>query len=150
VTTDWQIILTNWSKLDDQNAIKTIREHVFIIEQNVPVELEWDELDAQCMHCLVSTSDGKPIATARLFNHKTDAHIGRMAVLKPYRKQGIGTSMLTTLVEQARINNVKTISLNAQTTAVTFYKQIGFVSEGDEFDDAGIPHFKMTLQLGKH
>jgi len=146
--TDWDLRLTKWSSDTDQVAIKSIREQVFILEQNVPVELEWDELDAQCIHCLVFDQHGKPIATARILNENALAHIGRMAVLKSYRRQGIGTCMLNKLLEQARLNAVKTVILNAQTTAIVFYERAGFVVVGDEFDDAGIPHYKMTLQIG--
>lgn len=146
--TDWDITLTQWSTHADQVAMKSIREQVFILEQNVPVELEWDDLDAQCIHCLVFNADKTPIATARIHNENTLAHIGRMAVLKPYRQQGVATSMLSSLLEQARLNGVKTVVLNAQTTAIGFYQRAGFVAVGDEFDDAGIPHYKMTLKIG--
>jgi len=150
MATSWQVKLTNWSTINDQEAIRLIREKVFIEEQAVPVELEWDELDADCLHCLVSIEDGKPVATARLHNNKSVTHIGRMAVLKPYRQQGVGTLMLETLLEQAQLNGVKEVAINAQTTAITFYQRLGFMSVGDEFDDAGIPHYKMTLKLGQN
>ncbi len=148
--TKWHIRLTKWSKLNDQEAIKSIREQVFINEQNVPVELEWDNLDEQCLHCLVSDADGISVATARLLQDKKHAHIGRMAVLKPYRQQGIGSMMLTTLLEQAKKIGVIKIDINAQTSAMSFYQRAGFIAVGDKFDDAGIPHYKMTLQLGKY
>jgi len=147
--TKWHIRLTKWSKLNDQEAIKSIREQVFINEQNVPVELEWDGLDEHCLHCLVSNADGISVATARLHQDK-HAHIGRMAVIKPYRQQGIGSMMLTALLEQAKEIGVLKVDINAQTMAMGFYQRAGFIAVGDEFDDAGIPHYKMTLQLGRH
>ena len=147
MSTDWQIRITKWSTLDDQKIMKTIRKTVFIVEQAVPEELEWDDLDALCQHCLVTTAEEKPVATARLHTAKSTAHIGRMAVLKPYRQKGVGTLMLKTLMEQARKNNVEKIVLNAQTVAIPFYQKTGFVVIGDEFDDAGIPHYKMTMTL---
>jgi len=148
--TDWQVRLADWSTISDQKAIKSIREEVFVIEQSVPVELEWDELDAQCLHCLVAADNGKPIATARLYQDKKQAQIGRMAVLMAYRHQGVGTLMLNALLEQAQQNGVKEVSINAQTTAIAFYQRLGFIQFGDEFDDAGIPHYKMTLKLGHY
>ena len=148
--TNWQVRLADWSTISDQKAIKSIREEVFIIEQSVPVELEWDELDAQCLHCLVVAEDEKPVATARLYQDKTQGQIGRMAVLMAYRHQGIGTLMLNALLEQAQQNGVKEVFINAQTTAIAFYQRLGFIQLGDEFDDAGIPHYKMTLKLGHY
>ena len=148
--TNWQVKLTNWSTISDQEAMKSIRKKVFVIEQAVPEELEWDELDADCLHCLISTEQGKPIATARIQCDTAQAHIGRMAVLKPYRQQGVGTLMLRTLLEQAQLNGVKQVAINAQTTAIAFYERLGFMPVGNEFDDAGIPHYKMTLQLGSN
>jgi len=147
MATNWKIRLANWSTITDQKIIKYIREQVFIIEQSVPTELEWDEFDMQSLHCIVSDNNGKPAATARLFNKETEAQIGRMAVLKPYRRNGLGRLMLNTLLEQAIIKSVKHISINAQTVAIPFYLRFGFKVVGDEFDDAGIPHYKMILQL---
>lgn len=146
--TNWQVSLTNWSKLNDQALMKTIREKVFIIEQSVPIELEWDGLDEQCIHCLTKTAGGTAIATARMHISGSIGHIGRMAVLKPYRQQGIGTLMLNKLLEHAQKNAVKAIHINAQTTAIAFYERIGFIAVGEQFDDAGIPHYQMTLKIG--
>lgn len=148
--TNWQVKLTQWSKLNDQQLIKSIRETVFIIEQSVPIELEWDELDAHCTHCLVNNAKGISVATARLHLTSPNAHIGRMAVLKPYRQQGVGMLMLTKLLEYAQEKAVKKIFINAQTTAMAFYQRTGFVTIGEQFDDAGIPHYKMVLDLGKY
>ena len=147
MTTSWHAKIADWSKLNEQEAIKAVRQQVFIIEQSVPVELEWDELDSTCLHLLVSGNDADNIATARFHIEKGSAHIGRMAVLKPYRQQGIGSIMLATLLEQAALNNVKEIVLNAQTAAVGFYQRYGFVAVGNEFQDAGIPHYKMLLRV---
>ena len=89
----------------------------------MPVELEWDELDQECLHLLVSSDKIKDVATARMHVEKTTAHIGRMAVLEPHRQQGIGSLMLETLLEQAGLLGVKEIKLNAQTTAIGFYQR---------------------------
>jgi len=147
MTTSWHIKIANWSKLSDRKAIKAIRETVFIDEQNVPIELEWDDLDDECLHLLVTDRQTNGIATARMQEKNTTAHIGRMSVLKPYRRQGIGSLMLEKLLEQARQSGVKEIELNAQTAAIHFYQRYGFVSIGEEFQDAGIPHYKMILHM---
>jgi len=147
MTTSWHAKIADWSKLNEQAAIKAVRQQVFIVEQHVPVELEWDELDGSCLHLLVSNANESNIATARMYIENTLAYIGRMAVLKPYRRQGIGSLMLHTLLEQAQLNAVKEVMLNAQTVAIDFYEQHGFQATGDEFLDAGIPHYKMTKYL---
>jgi len=147
MTTSWHAKIAEWSKLNEREAIKAIRQQVFIVEQHVPVELEWDELDSACLHLLISSANERNIATARMHIESTSAYIGRMAVLKPYRQQGIGSLMLQTLLEQAQLNAVKTVTLNAQTVAIGFYEQHGFTVTGDEFPDAGIPHYKMTKHL---
>ena len=147
MTTNWQIKITNWSTLNDQEAIKAIRQTVFIEEQHVPIALEWDGLDKECLHVLVSDTHAHNVATARMQLAHPAAHIGRMSVLKPYRHQGIGSLMLKALLEQASLSGVEEVKLNAQTTAVDFYQRYGFASVGEEFQDAGIPHYKMVLKI---
>jgi len=147
MTTSWHVKIADWSKLNEQEAIKAVRQQVFIIEQHVPIDLEWDELDAECLHLLVSGDRINAVATARMHTTQDTAHIGRMAVLKPYRQQGIGSLMLETLLEQAGFLGVEQIKLNAQTKAIGFYQRYGFVAVGDEFPDAGIPHYKMVLDI---
>jgi len=136
------IIRTNW--LASENALRSIREQVFIVEQNVPEALEWDEYDGDAIHILVQDGDNKPIATARLL---TDGHIGRMAVLSPWRRQGVGTAMLRVLLEYCREKNMNPY-LDAQTHALGFYEKMGFKTMGDEFLDAGIPHRRMISDYG--
>ncbi|MCK4744132.1 MAG: GNAT family N-acetyltransferase [Sulfuriflexus sp.] len=149
MTTSWHAEIADWSKLDQQAAIKAVRQQVFIVEQSVPVELEWDELDEKSIHLLISSDETKDIATARMHVEETIAHIGRMAVLKEHRQQGVGTLMLETLLKQARINGVKQIVLNAQTSAIEFHQRYKFNVVGDEFQDAGIPHYKMVLHINE-
>lgn len=120
--------------------IKRIRTSVFIQEQNVPVELEWDELDKDAIHIL-AYYDNEVVATARLLN---DGQIGRMAVLKSFRRRTIGKKMLNYLLQLADNNNISTIFLSAQTHALDFYKKNGFSVTGSEYMDAGIPHYKMV------
>ncbi len=134
--------IADWER--DEAILRSIRERVFVIEQHVPVELEWDGLDPACIHVLAYVNDDLPVGTARLLN---DGHIGRMAVLPPWRRHGIGSRMLRTLIEVARQQGKAGCALNAQTHALGFYERHGFVAEGDVFDDAGIPHRLMHLKL---
>ena len=125
-------------------ALQAIRKTVFIIEQNVPEELEWDGLDAQGLHLIARNSQRQPIACARLL---ASGHIGRMAVLSEWRGRGVGSALLRTLLDIARRQSHTEVFLNAQTYAVGFYEKYGFERLGDEFLDAGIPHFKMRCRL---
>ena len=114
-----------------------VREQVFVIEQKVPRELEWDDEDARCVHVLALSSDGTPIGTGRLLN---DGHIGRMAVLRSWRRHGVATAILLMLMELARKAGHKQARLHAQSYVVPFYEHHGFEVEGEEFDEVGIPH----------
>jgi predicted GNAT family N-acyltransferase len=134
--------LANWQ--NDSGALRAIRETVFIYEQGVPPELEWDEADANCIHLLAMDSVGKPIGTARL---SRDGSVGRMAVLKDWRGKGVGSALVGCLLGEARSRQIKQIGLNAQTYAVGFYLKFGFQAVGEEFLDAGIPHVRMVLRL---
>jgi predicted GNAT family N-acyltransferase len=119
--------------------IENIRTRVFINEQNVPAELEWDKEDFDSIHILVY-SQGKAVATARLLK---DGHIGRMAVLKEYRNRHIGENMLKYLIAIANKQSINKIELSAQEHAVEFYKKYGFSVISDVYMDAGIPHYDM-------
>lgn len=127
----------------DRSALQTVREEVFIREQRVPEALEWDAYDARALHLLALGGD-RPVATARL---TTDGRIGRMAVLAPWRHRGIGAALLDRLLEVARAQGLTRPRLNAQTTALGFYRRAGFRVVGEEFLDAGIPHYRMELSL---
>jgi predicted GNAT family N-acyltransferase len=138
----YHIKLTDWA--NDAERLSDIRRTVFIEEQKVPENLEWDETDAGCTHVLVTDNNSKPVATARI---TADGHIGRMAVLKAHRHQGIGSSMIKQLIEHARELLLSRVTLHAQLTAMPFYARHGFVSISDEFMEAGIPHQIMQLEL---
>lgn len=131
----------NWSEMKDH--LRSIRTQVFIKEQHVPEELEWDDDDLSCIH-LLAKKDNTYVATARLL--KT-CQIGRMAVLKQYRRCGIGSKMLEKLLSIANSLDMQTVFLNAQIDAKGFYHTFGFKEEGDIFEEAGIPHTKMTKSL---
>jgi predicted GNAT family N-acyltransferase len=128
----------------DRAALRKVREEVFVIEQRVPLELEWDEFDAVSLHALAETPDGEPIGTGRLL---PDGHIGRMAVLPAWRGAGVGSALLRHLVDAARHADLPGVVLHAQSHAVEFYRRHGFAPEGEEFIEAGIPHQAMRLDF---
>ena len=132
----------NWNA--SRESLRAVRLTVFVKEQQVPEDLEWDDEDEHAYHVLATAVDGKPIGTGRL---KLDCHIGRMAVLKSWRGRGVGSAILSLLVDFARREGCSQVRLNAQTHALAFYARFGFVAVGDEFDEAGIPHRAMTLDL---
>ena len=138
--TGFVVEIADWQR--DVSALRAIRESVFVAEQQVPIELEWDGLDQDCVHAIAYTKDRSPIGTGRLL---PDGHIGRLAVLAAWRSRGAGGALLSKLVAIARARGDKKVGLNAQTHAISFYEHFGFVAEGDEFDDAGIPHRHMSL-----
>ncbi len=126
---------------EDREALRRVRETVFVEEQGVPLELEWDGLDEQAFHLLAEDEQGNPVGTGRLL---PDGHIGRMAVLEPWRDRGVGTALLLGLLEEGRRRGLDRLVLNAQLGALPFYERQGFVAEGPVFDDAGIPHRRMV------
>ena len=137
---NYQLIKTSWQ--ENREALSLIRRKVFIEEQKVPEKLEWDEYDKTSLHILVLNHHQQPVATGRI---KPDGQIGRMAVLKEYRHQGIGTEIIKALIEYARQQGYPNIYLHAQTSAIPFYKHFGFTEYGNEFLDANIPHKSMRL-----
>lgn len=124
----------------DGTSLRAIRTDVFIHEQKVPAELEWDAEDARAWHVLAVTADGTPVGTGRLL---PDGRIGRMAVLKQWRGRGAGAALLTELLRIAQGAGLRTLVLNAQTRAMGFYAGFGFLPEGEIFLEAGIPHQAM-------
>ena len=139
--TNYDIRIADWAT--EAIELKAIRAVVFIDEQNVPVELEWDGLDPDCTHFIVR-SNSKAIATARL---KSDGQIGRMAVLKHYRGLGVGAKLLTAVLTHAAQIGLNRVYLHAQVQVVEFYQGFGFVTKGGEFMDAGIPHRAMVRKI---
>jgi predicted GNAT family N-acyltransferase len=138
---DWYVIRqADWRR--EPETLGRIRELVFVQEQRVPPELEWDDRDVGALHLLAETAAGQAIGTARLL---AGGHIGRMAVLPQWRRRGVGSALLRELVRIAREREDCTPFLNAQTRAEDFYRRHGFVAEGAEFLDAGIPHRRMIL-----
>lgn len=125
--------------------LRAVRETVFVQEQKVPIEEEWDALDPLCLHVIARDEEGRPVGTARLTpEHK----IGRMAVLAPWRGRGVGDALLAALMEEARSRGWAQVSLNAQVSAQSFYTRHGFVPFGERFMEAGIEHQSMRRALG--
>ena len=128
----------------DFEDIRYVRNLVFVIEQQIPLEVEFDELDPDCHHFLVRDGDYRPIAICRL---SPEGKVGRMAVLREWRGQGVGESLLRATIDKARNLGLTSITASAQLTALGFYQKFGFAAEGEVFTEAGIPHQAIRLML---
>jgi predicted GNAT family N-acyltransferase len=126
-----------------------LRERVFVQEQGVPPALEMDSLDAAAVHFLRRDEEtGEALATARLLDKGGGtAKIGRVAVSAPARGRGLGREIMQAVLAEARRRGFAEAVLDSQTYAIPFYARLGFVPEGEEFLDAGIPHVAMRLRL---
>jgi len=123
-----------------------LRRAVFMAEQGVTAADEWDGLEGECHHFLAL--DGTtPLATARLRPTGRSAKLQRVAVAKAYRGIGLGDQIMRHVLNFARENGFEAVRLEAQTTAIAFYTRLGFVACGPDFDDAGIAHRRMCLEL---
>ena len=136
-----RIVLLPWEQARRHAA--PIRFAVFVEEQGVPRDIELDEMDGACVHALAFEGEAA-VGTGRLL---PDGHIGRMAVLKQWRGRGIGGRMLERLIEEARSRGDREVALSAQVHAAGFYRAHGFVEEGGEYLEAGIPHQAMRRAL---
>src|SRR5574342_64936 len=123
---------------------RPVRERVFIEEQRVPRELEWDQWDESCEHAVACDLEGAAIGTARLL---PDGRLGRMAVLRAWRGRGVGSGLLDALLGRSRERGMARVTLHAQTHAAGFYRRFGFSERGRGFLEAWIPHVEMTLEL---
>jgi YbgC/YbaW family acyl-CoA thioester hydrolase len=125
-----------------------IRTEVFVQEQRIPAQLEWDEADATALHAVAYNRLGQGVATGRLLPATAGvAKIGRMAVHQALRGAGLGEQVLRVLAAQARQRGDRAIELHAQRTARDFYARLGFTARGEPYDEAGIPHVTMTSAL---
>ena len=131
-----------WNTYADR--LRLVRERVFIEEQQVPRELEWDDADQESLHLLALTEAGQPVGCARLL---PSGQIGRMAVLPAQRGTGLGLRLLQAALDEAVRQGMPAVFLHAQTHAIGFYRKAGFVAQGPEFMEAGIPHVEMRLAL---
>jgi YbgC/YbaW family acyl-CoA thioester hydrolase len=135
-----------WSELGE--PARKIRSQVFVEEQHIPAEMEWDGADDGCVHALACNRFGLPLATGRMLEHVPGvAKIGRMAVLAPMRGGHIGRAVLDALLQHARERGDREALLHAQLGAAPFYSRAGFIARGPVFEEAGIPHVEMVRSL---
>ncbi len=141
------VSLVSWH--DGEPLLRAIREKVFIREQGVPAELEWDGLDATSRHALAVSAKGDAVGCGRIIppQGSAPARVGRLAVLREWRGKMVGTALLEALLDYARGMNYREVIVHAQIQAKPFYRRFGFEEEGDAFMDAGIPHIVMRLPL---
>jgi predicted GNAT family N-acyltransferase len=135
-----QVRIAHWQQ--DNAELRRIREQVFIIEQAVPPELEWDGEDASAQHFLALEGD-YPVGTARLL---PDGHIGRVSVLKDWRGLHVGDALMRAVIAAAEQRGLRRQMLSAQVQATSFYERLGFRVVSDEYLDAGIPHVDMVRE----
>lgn len=122
------------------NDLLAVRREVFVVEQGVAEEREVDELDPVSLHVLACDETGRPVGTARLL---PCGRIGRVAVLSPWRRRGVGRSLMEAVMAAAADRGEKRIHLHAQVHSIPFYESLGFRVCGGEFDEEGIPHREM-------
>jgi len=140
-----KITAVHWQQAEAD--LRTIRTQVFIYEQGVPIDLEWDGLDETAQHLLAVNDANEPVACARLLNNGS---IGRMAVLKAWRGQGVGFALLKMAINMHTQQGVQTMMLPAQIHAIAFYEKAGFVVCSAQYLDANILHVDMQLLTAKH
>ena len=150
-----EVRLGAWAELGaDARALRT---EVFVSEQKIPVELEWDDADHTALHAVGYNRFGSPVATGRLLRSAPDGsgvsrigcigrigRIGRMAVTQALRGGGVGRLVLDALTTAAAQRGDHSVLLHAQSSAASFYRRAGFVEQGLPFDEAGIVHIEMT------
>ncbi|MET8023006.1 GNAT family N-acetyltransferase [Streptomyces avermitilis] len=141
----------------DREACFAVRKEVFVVEQRVPQDIEYDAYDAGAVHVLAVRDDGVPLGTGRLLYGeaaaaKTDGDLtvgslGRLAVTQDARGLGVGAALVRAIEDAARARGLAAVDLHAQTHALGFYERLGYVVYGPEFLDAGIPHRAMRRAL---
>ncbi|MBU3589929.1 GNAT family N-acetyltransferase [Polynucleobacter sp. 80A-SIGWE] len=139
------ILIKSW--VDAEQEAYSIRKRVFIEEQGVPEDMELDEYDPLAQHALAYVNS-ECIGTARLVTLPGSVgRIGRMAVLPMHRRRGIGGDLLRALLELSKSQGITQLELHAQLSAIPFYEQLGFIAQGDIYDEAGIAHRDMILYI---
>ncbi|WP_105968528.1 GNAT family N-acetyltransferase [Streptomyces geranii] len=141
----------------DREACFAVRKEVFVVEQRVPEDLEYDEYDAGALHVLAVREDGVALGTGRLLSGEaavgrtggdlTVGSLGRLAVRKEARGLGVGVALVRGIEEAARELGLAAVDLHAQTSALGFYERLGYVGYGGEFYEAGIAHLAMRRSL---
>ncbi|KGE03501.1 GNAT family N-acetyltransferase [Pseudohaliea rubra] len=141
MSTELTLTRARWAQ--DEATLQRLRETVFVHEQQVPPEIEWDGRDRDALH-VIARDRGEAVACGRLL---ADGKIGRMAVLPAWRGRGVGAAVLAALIEEARQRGLRRVYLHAQAHAEGFYASRGFAAEGERFEEAGIPHVAMALTI---
>ncbi|MEU0336226.1 GNAT family N-acetyltransferase [Streptomyces sp. NPDC006193] len=141
----------------DREACFALRKEVFVVEQGVAEDIEYDAYDAVAVHVLAVRRDGVPLGTGRLLHGETAAaktggdpavgSLGRLAVSREARGQGVGAALVRAVEDAARARGLAAVDLHAQTHALGFYERLGYEAYGPEFPDAGIPHRAMRRSL---
>jgi predicted GNAT family N-acyltransferase len=141
----------------DREACFAVRKDVFVREQGVPEDIEYDAYDAAAVHVLAVREDGVPLGTGRLLygaaaaaKNGGDASVGslgRLAVTRAARGLGVGAALVRAIEDAARARGLRAVDLHAQTQALGFYERLGYEAYGPEFPDAGIPHRAMRRGL---
>lgn len=135
-----------WDELGAEAG--AIRQAVFVDEQKIPAEMEWDSADASCLHAVAYNRLGRPLATGRLLEHVPGvAKIGRMAVIAAMRGSRVGREVLEALMQAGRERGYREVLLHAQLSAEGFYTRAGFQRRGPVFEEAGIGHVEMVRPL---
>ncbi len=143
-----RVELGSWQTLGTEAG--QVRSEVFVDEQRIPAEMEWDQADQSAIHALVRNRLGLPVATGRLLQHAPGVgRIGRMAVNRVLRGTNLGRDVLRALMQAAAQRGDHQVLLHAQRTAEGFYTRLGFVPRGEPFEEAGIVHIEMVHALHK-
>lgn len=137
----YQVKHGRWDQL--QQDAKLIRTQVFICEQGITEADEWDDQDVISQHFVIYDQD-QPIATARLLQNHS---VGRVAVVKAYRGQGIGQMIMLEIISYAQKQRRSVLKLSSQVHAISFYEKLGFTVQGNSYDECGISHIEMTMNL---
>ena len=141
-----ELYVGSWHDL--QKLASPLRQQVFVQEQKVPADMEWDEDDATAIHAVAVNRMGKALATGRLLQHEPGVgRIGRMAVQKQMRGTRLGRQVLDALMEAARERGDRQVILHAQCSAEGFYRRAGYSVQGDVYEEAGIAHINMAREL---
>ena len=137
--------ICEWSA--QRTDLAKVRYAVFVEEQKVPAEIEQVDEDADSVHVIARDSSGNVVGTGRLILQAPLPRVGRMAVLKPWRRAGVGAAILDVLCREAKQRGYSEVMLHSQTHATPYYFRHGFLSHGPEFAEAGIPHQEMRKKV---
>jgi predicted GNAT family N-acyltransferase len=139
---EFSVRIADWTR--DGVVIDSIRNRVFVVELGVPVDIERDGRDPACRHAIAETSAAQAIGCGRLL---PDGRIGRIAVVREWRRHGVGGEILDRLIGLARADGHSRVVLNAEANAIDFYARYGFAATGEPWLEAGLEHVTMERRL---